>query len=120
MKTALLLIFLLPLAATAGEQLPDSAATGDNEDPGVMAERFAAPPMDSEEMQSLYLKSPVQLENAEEKGGMESLSDEDRYKQSDLFFRERRNSENMLPVPILEPDERDAGADIPITPMRQL
>jgi hypothetical protein len=116
MKTLRTLLLCLPRAAI-GEELPDSAPNSD-EDPAAMAERFAAPPMDSEEMQSLYLESPLQVENAEEKGGLESLSDEDRYKETDLLFRERFNSDRLLPVPSLEPDERDPAA--PVTPMRQL
>lgn len=121
MKTLYRLLLCLPLTALAGEQLPDSAPSGDAADDAAMSERFAAPPMDSEEMQSLYLKSPVQLENAEEKGGLESLSDEDRYKESDLFFRERQSSEGLLPLPVIEPENRNPDAfKVPITPMRQL
>lgn len=120
MKAPFALLLWLPLMATAAEQLPDSAPVED-EDPAAMAERFDAPPMGSEEMQSLYLKSPVQLENAEEKAGLESLSDEDRYKEADLYFRELQNSENLLPIPSLEPQNEPPGIpDIPITPMREL
>lgn len=120
MKALIALLLWLPLVAAAAEELPDSASV-EEEDPAAMAERFNAPPMGSEEMQSLYLKSPVQLENAEEKGGLESLSDEDRYKETDLYFRELKNSENLLPLPSLEPENRAPDTpQIPITPMREL
>lgn len=116
MKRWILLLLCAPLLANA-EQLPDSASTEDDSEDS-MSERFDAPLMDSGEMESLYLESPMQLENAEESGGMESLSDENRYKESDLLFRERQNSDRLNPAP---PAPRNEPLDkMPIAPMREL
>ena len=116
MNIRYLLLLCLPLATGAGERLPDSSSTS-SEDDAAMAERFHAPPMDSGEMQSLYLKSPVQLENAEERGGMEAVTDEERYQETRRFLREQ-DENRIMPVPSLE--QEPSPSRIPITPMREL
>lgn len=110
------LLLCLPLAAGANERLPNSSSAA-GEDAAAMAERFHAPAMDSGEMQSLYLKSPVQLENAEDRGGMQAVTDEDRYQDTDRFLREQQ-SEQLLPLPTLEPET--PRPEIPVAPMREL
>lgn len=113
----LYLIMLIP-ALALGEKLPDSASVQGENDPEAMAERFAAPPMDSGEMEALFLESPVKLGNAEERGGMESLRDEDRYRESDLFFREKQQSERLF-VPDPPQDEPPRSPPL-LAPLREL
>ena len=115
----LMALLLLPVLAQ-GEELPDSAELPDAQDSADMEERFSAPSMDSEELNSLFLESPVELGNAEDEGGMNSLSDEDRYKESDLFFRERRQSEELR-APV-RPDAREERPESPplLAPLREL
>jgi hypothetical protein len=94
MRYLIVLLILAPLAA-ATEELPDSADLPEERDAESMQDRFPAPTMDSGEMESLFLESPVELGNPDERSGMESMSDEDRFRESDLFFRERRQSESL-------------------------
>jgi hypothetical protein len=112
-------LLLLPVLAW-GEELPDSAELPDAGESADMEERFSAPSMDSEELNSLFLESPVELGNAEDDSGMNSLSDEDRYRESDLFFRERRQSE-QLRAP-LRPEGREDRPESPplLAPLREL
>ncbi len=112
-------LLLLPALAW-GEELPDSAELPDAQDSAAMDERFSAPSMDSEELNSLFLESPVELGNAEDEGGMNSLSDEDRYRGSDLFFRERRQSD-QLDAPLRPEAQKDRPEPPPLlAPLREL
>lgn len=99
MKTPILFSFALlatllsaPFSASiaAAEQIPDSAIIDNdaalNDDDGK--KRFATPELNSEEMQGVYLKSPIELDNTEEQG-MRSVTDSERYSETDLLLRER-------------------------------
>lgn len=114
------MLALLPILAR-GEELPDSAELPEERDSAEMSERFSAPSMDSEELNSLFLESPVELGNAEDEGGMNSLSDEDRYRDSDLFFRERRQSERLR-APLRPEAREDQRPESPplLAPLREL
>lgn len=115
--TALLLV----PALAWGEKLPDSAELPDQGDAAETGERFSAPSMNSEELNSLFLESPVELGNAEDKGGMNALSDEDRYKDSDLFLRERLQSDRLR-APLRPEDQREDKPESPplLAPLREL
>lgn len=90
MKTPILLFLLILTApALAAEQIPDSAIIdNDAESAAANKKRFSTPELNSEEMQGLYLKSPIELDNTEEQG-MRSVNDAERYSETDLLFRER-------------------------------
>tara|TARA_R110002073_G_scaffold84612_8_gene201903 strand:+ start:8490 stop:8852 length:363 start_codon:yes stop_codon:yes gene_type:complete len=90
MKTPILLILLILTApALAAEQIPDSAIIDNDADNATTnKKRFSTPELNSEEMQGLYLKSPIELDNTEEQG-MRSVNDAERYSETDLLFRER-------------------------------
>ena len=95
-----LVMITLTLAAPllpAQEELPDRAPMED-ENEAAMAERFAAPVMGSEEMESLYLESPALVDNPEEQG-MSALSDKDRFLESDPLFQEQlRQSQDTITI----------------------
>lgn len=116
----LMTLILLPVLAW-GEELPDSAELPDEQDSAETEERFSAPSMNSEELNSLFLESPVELGNAEDEGGMNSLSDEDRYKDSDLFLRERLQSDR-LGAPLRPEEQKDEQRETPplLAPLREL
>lgn len=90
MKTpTLLFLFMLAAPALAAEQIPDSAIIDNDADNAPANQtRFSTPELNSEEMQGLYLKSPIELDNTEERG-MRSVNDTERYSETDLLFRER-------------------------------
>ncbi len=115
-----MVLILLPVLAR-GEKLPDSAELPHEQDSAETEERFSAPSMSNEELNSLFLESPVELGNAEDKGGMNSLSDEDRYKESDLFLRERRRSDR-LDAPRRPEEQTDEQREAPplLAPLREL
>jgi hypothetical protein len=119
MKKYLLLI-LLPVLAGA-EELPESSRIA-GEDEAGMSERFSAPVMDNDEMKSLYLESPVELGNVEDRSGMQALSDENRYLESDLLFHERQQSDRLDQTPITLPEEKEPEVPrIPLlAPLREL
>jgi hypothetical protein len=105
MKTPILL-FLLMLTgpALAAEQIPDSAIIDNDADSAAAnKKRFSTPELNSEEMQGLYLKSPIELDNTEEQG-MRSVNDAERYSETDLLFRERLQgrTSNMQPPQQIE------------------
>lgn len=84
----LLLMLVLSTSALAGETLPESAPT-ERDDQTSMKDRFRTPPLAAEEMEQMYLESPVELGNAQEEG-MRSVQDRDKYSETDLLFREQR------------------------------
>lgn len=102
MRTPCLLLMLaLSTSALAGETLPESSPPERNDQAG-MKDRFPAPPMASDEMENLYLESPVELGNTEEEG-MRSVQDKEKYSESDLLFRERRQGAlGVEPAPSID------------------
>ena len=120
MRTLCLLSVLLfcPLTVAA-EQLPDASQPGSSaDDADAMQQRMKTPAMNSEEMENLYLKSPIELGNKEEEG-MRSVTDDDRYSETDQLFQERlRNRDTSLkPAPEIN---RDPPAPVPLMVPRQL
>ncbi len=100
MRTLCLLVVLaLPTTPVlAGETLPDSAPSG-GDTQHSMDGRFRSPAMGTEEMQQLYLQSPVELGNTQEEG-LRSVNDQDLYSETDLLQRERlQSSRNNAPAP---------------------
>ena len=93
-----MIIFVtLSPALAAQESLPDRAPV-EGSDAAAMSERFRAPVLDSNEMESLYLESPALVENKEEQG-MSALRDQDRFLQSDPLFQEQlRKSQDTITV----------------------
>ncbi|MDF1780043.1 MAG: hypothetical protein P1U67_01985 [Alcanivoracaceae bacterium] len=88
----------------ASETLPDSSESAAEDTPqqrAAMEKRFNSPAMNSEEMQGLYLQSPIELDNIEEEG-LRSVADQNRYSETDLLFRERLNSRNEATGPTPE------------------
>lgn len=94
MKTPILLFLtllasLLCAPVQAAEQIPDSAIIDDDADSeSANKQRRSTPELNREEMQGLYLNSPIELDNTEEQG-MRSVEDAERYSETDLLFRER-------------------------------
>ena len=68
-------IFALLLSSLAfgGETLPDEARIDDGEDETEMQERFSAPVMGSDELESLYLQSPVEIGGSPAQGMRSAL-----------------------------------------------
>lgn len=92
MRTPCLLFLITVLSPALGaESLPDSAPA-DQPEKDDMQERFSAPAMAVEEMQNLYLRSPTELGNSDEEG-MRSVQDKNKYSETDLLFRERRQGD---------------------------
>lgn len=119
MKTLFLtLVMTAAPVLHAAETLPDSSAGSVSEDQD-MHSRFHSTPMDTEEMQNLYLQSPTELSNAEEEG-LRSVTDQDRYTETDLLQRERLQggrTDSLGPPPSFERPQPPA---LPSIPMRQL
>ncbi len=100
MTILLVVLLVLPLAASAREELPDSAPATQEE--GV-EQRFSAPLLGHDELETLYLESPLLLREPEKRKGGDSLSDDNRYPETDLLLRERQQSRRSEPPPPIEP-----------------
>ena len=110
MKNAALTLLLACLAAPAlaAETLPDSASTA-VDDSADMANRFGAPAMDPAEMEQTYLESPALVENTETRS-MKALTDEERYTETDLRFREQLlRSQDTITISPPKPPGQDAN-----------
>lgn len=77
---------VMPLA-WAAETLPDSAPP-DSEAPQTR-ESTSATPLDGDEMDSLYLASPVELDTTDESQGLNAVSNDDRFYEEQQELRER-------------------------------
>lgn len=87
-KPAIWLLLLLPVVASGGEQLPDSAPQ-ESEDGEAMADRFGAPAMSLEELESLFLASPLVLDTDEERRGGKAVGDQRHISETIILQRER-------------------------------
>ena len=118
MRHSLFLTLLLSSLAFGGETLPDEARLDDGEDEAEMQERFSAPVMDKDELENLYLQSPVEIGGSSAQG-MRSVKGEELYSDSDAQIMERQRAESI--APIVPPVERPALPTIPAgVPIRQL
>jgi len=123
MKALMILtVFLYPLLTAvshAGEQLPDAAPTLNDEQDQQMQERFAAPLMQSDELEGLYLQSPIEVGN-ESREGLSAVKDESLYSESDALLRERQriSTPNNDPSRIID---RSSLPSVPVgKPIQQL
>lgn len=112
--TFLFTLLLFTCFASAAEQLPDSAET-EIDDSASMKDRFSNPAMNQQEMQNLYLQSPVELDNTEEEG-IRSVNDQRRYSETDLQLREQLQG-GTKPSPQID---LDTPPPLPSNPIRQL
>jgi hypothetical protein len=95
------------------EELPDQAVWDEEQD--SMKDRFPKPPLDSEEMGSMYLESPSLAENQEDQKGGKAIQDEQRFSETDLFQRERYQEQRIIPPPeINRPPAALPGTGSPI------
>jgi hypothetical protein len=117
----LLFLTLLPIALVhAGETLPDEARHANDEQDQQMQTRFGAPVMDAEELENLYLQSPVEI-GASPAQGMRSVKGEERYSDSDAQNLERQRVQAQSANPIVAPVERPPLPTLPAgVPIRQL
>jgi hypothetical protein len=118
MRHSLFLTLLLSSLAFGGETLPDEARLDDGEGESDMQERFSAPVMDSDELEDLYLQSPVEIGGSPAQG-MRSVQGEELYSESDAQILERQRAESAAPIVL--PEERPPLPTIPVgVPIRQL
>lgn len=107
----LLLAFIIVLYTSIGfsvqaEELPDEAILNSD-----TPQQGPGQALTGDEMESLYLQSPQLVNNAEQKSGIDSRSDKERYTNIDQILTEqdRRNQLPRSPVPMpLEQPESNA------------
>ena len=120
MRLIPVLTLLLSSLAFGGETLPDEARLDDGEGETNMQERFSAPVMGADELESLYLQSPVEIGGSPAQG-MRSVQGEELYSDSDAQIMERQRVESRSADPIVPPVERPPLPTIPVgVPIRQL
>ncbi|MCK5875741.1 MAG: hypothetical protein KAG82_13675 [Alcanivoracaceae bacterium] len=113
-----ILTLLLSSLAFGGETLPDEARVDDGEDEAEMQERFSAPVMGADELENLYLQSPVEIGGSPAQG-MRSVKGEELYSDSDAQLLERQRAESAAPIVL--PEARPPLPTIPPgVPIRQL
>lgn len=114
-KTPLtLLLACLATPLLAAETLPDSASTA-VDDSDDMASRFGAPVMGNDEMEDTFLESPALVENTETRS-MRALTDEERYTETDLRFRDQLlRSQDTITISPPKPPGTDANPPPPPT-----
>lgn len=103
---------LLCATSQAGEQLPDRALTLDDEQEEQMQERFAAPLMQTDELEGLYLQSPIEIGN-ESREGLSAVKDESLYSESDALLRERQ----QISTPNNDPSRTIDRSSLPSVPV---
>ena len=108
----------LPALALAAETLPDGAHTDDGESDAHMQQRFAAPLLDSDELEQLFLESPYALD-APAAEGMRSVQGEELYTESENLQREQIRLQQRA-APELPPRLNLPPLETPREPIRQL
>ncbi len=116
MKTILKTLILTPGLAWAAEQLPDTAPPDDAAP--QTREKGPAHPMDGEEMDSLYLQSPVELDTSDENRGLNALSAEARYLENEQQEMRQRQAETVRPATV--PENTPPPAPPNLIPIRDL
>ena len=116
MKTILKTLILTPGLAWAAEQLPDTAPPDDAAP--QTREKDPAHPMDGEEMDSLYLQSPVELDTSDENRGLNALSAEARYLENEQQEMRQRQAESVRPPAVR--DDTPPPPPPTLIPIRQL
>lgn len=120
MKKLLLLTGLFSALAYGGETLPDQARLSDGEQDQELQQRFAAPVMAADELEDLYLQSPVEIGESTARE-MRSVQGESLYSDSDaqLLERQRAETRNAPPTQLTPP--APVPATLPVgVPIRQL
>lgn len=117
-RLRVLTLLTCALAGTvfAAERLPESAP-GDEPVGRDMAERFPAPVMEAEEMERLFLETPLLIEPEEtRRGGGRTLPDQQRYAEQDPSFLERLRSQGTAapPPPLEQVTPPPAPVGIPV------
>ncbi|MDF1628528.1 MAG: hypothetical protein P1U78_01920 [Alcanivoracaceae bacterium] len=120
MKRLVLFTWLFSALAYGGETLPDQARLSDEEKDQDTQQRFAAPVMAAEELEQLYLQSPVEIGESTARA-MRSVQGESLYSDSDAQFQERQRTETR----VAPPSELTPPPPVPATlpagvPIRQL
>lgn len=99
MLYTLLTASLAPASLLASEQLPDSAPPDDQAPQS--RENGPSQALESDELEALYLQSPVELDTTDESQGLNALSSESRYlenEQQELLQRQR-DTVQIIPSP---------------------
>ncbi len=99
MISAFLIALLAPVTSLAAEQLPDSAPP--DEQAPQTREEGPSQALDSRELESLYLASPVELDTTDEGKGLNALSEESRYLESEQqeMLERQRNAVQIIRTP---------------------
>ena len=120
MRKLLLLTGLFSALAYGGETLPDQVRLSDEEKDQEIQQRFAAPVMAAEELEDLYLQSPVEIGESTARA-MRSVQGESLYSDSDAQFLERQRAEtrNEPPAQLVPPPPVPATLPVGV-PIRQL
>lgn len=102
------------------ETLPDEARVNDEEKDQAMQQRFAAPVMAAEELEELYLQSPVEIGSGSA-SDMRSVKGEQLHSDEDAMRQERQRGEARNAQPIRLPPPPPPPPNMPARePIRQL
>ena len=98
MLRTLMMVTLSPAVLLADEQLLDRAPPDDQA--RQTREKGPNQALNSEELESLYLQSPVELDTTDESQGLNALSSDSRYLESDQELLQRqRDTVQIIPTP---------------------
>lgn len=120
MRKILLVTCFFSALAHGGETLPDQVRLSDEEKDQQLQERFAAPVMAAEELEDLYLQSPVEIGESTARE-MRSVQGESLYSDNDAQLQERQRAETHSAPPTQIVPPTPAPATLPVgVPIRQL
>lgn len=98
MKLPLATLLFLPALVWAAEPLPDTAPPEDQAP--QTRERPFGQPLLGEELEALYLQSPLELDISGERQGLNALSPDSRYLENEQQEQQRRRAESFRPPPV--------------------
>lgn len=102
------------------ESLPDEVRLNDGEKDQAMQQRFAAPVMAAEELEGLYLQSPIEI-GAGSANELRSVKGEQLYSDEDAMRQERQRAETRNAQPVRLPPPPPPPPNMPASePIRQL
>lgn len=121
--TLLPVLFFSSLAVSVlvqAESLPDEVRLNDEEKDQAMQQRFAAPVMAAEELEELYLQSPIEI-GEDSASEMRSVRGEQLYSDDDARRQERQRAEARNALPTTLPPPPPPAPSMPTSgPIQQL
>ncbi|MAX56833.1 MAG: hypothetical protein CL537_15190 [Alcanivoracaceae bacterium] len=117
MKRLITSLLLAPGLSLAAEQLPDTAPP-DDQAPQTR-ESGPATPLNGEELESLYLQSPVELDTSDESQGLNAMSNEARFLENEQQEMRQRQAETARP-PAPPPSDTPPPPPPTLIPIRDL